>query len=160
MVSLKWCCGIKDGLRLIEPNERIGLGYLKMAKEALGTMNREKDKNLRFSMSAGYYSFYYSLYAIMQKIGIKCEIHACSLEFMKKILFDFYSKEDFDLIDRALIVRKNLQYYVDREANKSDLNLIWMKAYDFFVLSRDIFSKLNEDKIKFIRNKFQEENRK
>jgi uncharacterized protein (UPF0332 family) len=156
MDELNWCIKMKDGLRLIEPNKNLGVGYLKMAEEAIGTMNREKDKNLRFSMSAGYYSIYYSLYAIMQKIGIKCEIHTCSLAFMKKFLFEFYSQDFIDLIDKAFIVRKNLQYYVNKEVNKNDIKLILDKSYDFFVLSRDLFSKLSEKEIKEIRNKFQE----
>jgi len=156
MDELNWCIKMKDGLRLIEPNKNLGVGYLKMAEEAIGTMNREKDKNLRFSMSAGYYSIYYSLYAIMQKIGIKCEIHTCSFAFMKKFLFEFYSQDFIDLIDKAFIVRKNLQYYVNKEVNKNDIKLILDKSYDFFVLSRDLFSKLSEKEIKEIRNKFQE----
>lgn len=140
----------------MEPNERIGSGYLKMAEEAFGTMDRERKESVRFSISAGYYSIYYSLYAVMQKIGIRCDIHGCSLEFMKRFLSEFYSEKYFDLIDRALLVRRNLQYYVDRDVNKSDLNLIWDNVYDFFVLSRDVFSKLTSVKVDKIRKELQE----
>ncbi len=127
-----------------------------MAEEAFGTMDRERKESVRFSISAGYYSIYYSLYAVMQKIGIRCDIHGCSLEFMKRFLSEFYSEKYFDLIDRALLVRRNLQYYVDRDVNKSDLNLIWDNVYDFFVLSRDVFSKLTSVKVDKIRKELQE----
>jgi len=43
MVSLKWCCGQKDGIKLIEPNDNLAHGYLKMAEDSLGTMNRERE---------------------------------------------------------------------------------------------------------------------
>ncbi len=155
MVELNWCVKTNGGLKLVETCEKLGRGYLKMAEDAIGTMQREKDKNFRFSISAGYYSIYYSVYAIMQKLGFKCEIHSCSIEFVKTFLGEFYSRENLDFLKRALMIRNNLQYYVDREINKSDLDLIWKNSYDFFVLSRDIFSKLGEKKIKEIRNKFE-----
>lgn len=156
MVGITWCVKNKGGLKLAESNENLARGYLKMAEDAIGTMNREKDKNVRFSISAGYYSIYYSVYSLMQKIGVKCEIHACSIEFAKKFLGEFYSKKDLDLLEKSLIIRKNLQYYADRVVGESDLNLIWKNAYSFFILSRDILSKLNEKKVNDIRIKFKE----
>jgi uncharacterized protein (UPF0332 family) len=154
MEKLKWCIKNKSGLKLIEPSEKIGKGYLSMAEESLGTLVREKNKNVRAAVSAGYYSVYYSLYSIMQKIGVKCEIHTCSFEFMKKFLSGFYSKKECDFIELAFIARQNLQYYVDRNVNKEDIDLVLNKSYDFFVLSREIFSKLKNSEIKKIREDF------
>ena len=149
MDKLKWC--LKKGMVLIEPNERLAKGYLKMAEDSFGTMNREKDKNTVFSISAGYYLIYYSLYAVMQKIGIKCEIHSCSIEFMKLLVEDFYSKEDLELIEIAFSARNLLQYYVDKSVNKKDLEMVWNRAYGFFVKSRDILSKMDNSKLNKIR---------
>lgn len=56
MVSIKWCFRQRKGIKIIEPNENISKSYLEMADNAIGTMNRERDKNLVFSISAGYYS--------------------------------------------------------------------------------------------------------
>ncbi len=81
MVRLKWCCQQKNGIELIEPNENLTKGYLEMANNSIGTMNRERKYNLMFSISACYYSMYYSLYAVLMRIGIKCEIHSCTIEF-------------------------------------------------------------------------------
>ena len=147
MNKLNWCIKQAGGLRIVEPSEKLGVSYLKLSEEAIGTMQREKEKNMRFSISAGYYSIYYSVYAIMQKLGFKSEIHICSIKFVQEFLNEFYSDKDLELLERALMIRKNLQYYVDRTVNKEDLNLIWKNTYDFFVLSRDIFSKLNEKKV-------------
>jgi len=156
MGKIKWCFGKKEGIRLVEKNILIGKSYLKMAEEFIGTMRREKDKNIRAAVSSGYYSIYYSLYSIMQKIGIKCEIHSCSIEFMKVFLNEFYSSEDIELVERSFAVRNIMQYYVDRTVNKKEIDLIFNNSYEFFVLSRDIFSRINEDKIDEIRNKLQE----
>ncbi len=150
MDKLKWC--LRKGMVLVEPNERLAKGYLKMAEDSFGTMDREKDKNSVFSISAGYYLIYYSLYAVMQKIGVKCEIHSCSIEFMKLFLMDFYWEEDVRLIETAFSVRNTLQYYVDKMVNKKDLEMVWGEAYSFFVVSRDIILKLDDSKINKIRS--------
>jgi len=151
MVGLKWCCGQKDGIKLIEPNDNLVQGYLKMAEDSLGTMNREKKYNLMFSISACYYSMYYSLYAICMKIGIKCEIHSCTLEFMKKVLDKFYSKEDVRTIKKGFDARNIAQYHVEKIVSKEDSNSIIKKAPEFFNKSKEILSKLNEQDIKEIR---------
>ena len=75
MVTIDWCCKQSKGVHLVEPNENVSQGYFKLAESSIGTMNRERNKNDVFSISAGYYSMYYSLYSILMSIGIKCEIH-------------------------------------------------------------------------------------
>jgi len=153
MVSLKWCCRQKEGMKLIDPNDNLAQGYLKMAENALGTMNREKKYNLMFAISACYYSMYYSLYSVCMKIGIKCEIHSCTLEFMKKLLEDFYSKEDIKIIKKAFDARNIAQYYVDKIVQKEDSNYIMTNAPLFLNKSKEILAKINEKDIKEIREK-------
>ena len=70
MVAIDWCCKNKNGIRLIEPNENLAKAYTEMAKEALIVMTDVKDKSLRWSISSCYYSMYYSLYSILQKIKV------------------------------------------------------------------------------------------
>src|SRR3989344_4320878 len=101
MVNLKWCCKQRDGIKLIEKNENLSISYMKMAENALGTMNRERKYNLTFAISACYYSMYYSLYSVLMKMGIKCEIHSCTLEIMKKLLIGFYTQENMKTISKA-----------------------------------------------------------
>ncbi|MCK5625197.1 HEPN domain-containing protein [Candidatus Pacearchaeota archaeon] len=151
MVSLKWCCKQKQGIKLIEPNDNLAQGYLKMAKNSLGTMNREKEYNLMFAISACYYSMYYSLYSVCMKIGVKCEIHSCTLEFMKKVLTEFYSEEDVKIIKKAFDVRNIAQYYVGKVILKEDSDYILRKALSFINKSRDVLEKINEKDIKELR---------
>lgn len=153
MDKIDRCFKKEKGIKLVEPNQNLVKGYLKMAEDSIGTMQREKDKNIVFSVSAGYYAIYYSLYAVMQKIGIKCEIHSCSIEFLKSFLVDFYSEKDNDLVELAFSTRNILQYYVEVSVNKEDIKRVLDNAYDFFVKSRDIISRLNESKVNEIRKK-------
>ncbi len=64
MATINWCYRQSKGLRLIESNENVSESYLKLAESSIGTMNRERNKNDVFSISAGYYSMYYSLCSI------------------------------------------------------------------------------------------------
>lgn len=140
---------------MIEPNENLSNGYLIMAENALGTMNREKDKNLQFSISACYYSMYYSFYAILMKAGIKCEIHSCTLEIMGKLLKDFYSQDDIKLINKAFDVRNLAQYYVDKVIAKDDIDYIMSNAPYFCNKSKEIVGRINEKSIKEIRKEIE-----
>ena len=151
MVSIYWCCKQKSGIRKIEVNENLAESYLKMAENAIGTMNREKNYNLTFSISACYYSMYYSLYAILMKIGIKCEIHACTIEFMKQFLNKFYSQENIQLIKKAFDLRNISQYHVEKIINKKDSELIIEQAPSFVTKSKEILSQLNQNQINKIR---------
>ena len=153
MVNINWCYKQKDGIKLIEPNDNLAQGYVKMAEDALGTMNREKNFSLRFSVSACYYSMYYSLYAVLMKIGVKCEIHSCTLKFMEEFLSEFYSKDDIKIINKSFECRNTIQYYVDKVVQKSDSDLIISKAPFFHSKSKEILGKLNEHDIESIREK-------
>mgnify|MGYP001566630141 CR=1 FL=1 len=156
MVSLKWCCKQKDGIKIVNPNDNLALGYIKMAEDSLGTMNREKPYNRTFAVSACYYSMYYSLYSVCAKIGVKCEIHNCTIEFMKQILNEFYSKKDLNIIKKAFDIRIIVQYYVDKIVDSNDINLIFSIAPLFVSKTKEILMKINEDKIKEIRRKIEE----
>ncbi len=158
MVSIKWCCKQKDGIRLIEPNDNLAESYMKMAEDALGTMNREKNYNLNFAISACYYSMYYSLYSVLMKIGIKCEIHSCTLEFMKFALSEFYSKDDIKIIKKAFNARSIAQYYVDKIVSKEDSDFIIEKASYFISKSKEVLSMINQQDIEKIRKKLKELN--
>lgn len=156
MVNINWCCKQKDGIRLVEPNENLAESYIKMADEALGTMNRERNYNLKFAISACYYSMYYSLYAVMMKIGVRCEIHSCTLEFMKFALGNFYSQEDIKIIKKAFDARGIAQYYVDKIVAKEDSDFIMEKAPYFINKSKEVLAKINQKDIERIRKIIEE----
>ena len=151
MVSLNWCCKQKDGIRIVEPNDNLAQGYIEMVENALGTMNRERNYNSMFAISACYYSMYYSLYAILMKIGIKCEIHSCTLKFMKAMLLNFYADDEIKTIKKAFDARNIAQYYVDRIVSKEESNFIMAQAPLFISKSKEILSKINKDDSKDIR---------
>ena len=120
-VTLSWCCRKENGLKLLDaPNDSLAQGYLTQAENALGTMNRERNYNRQFAISACYYSMYYALYAVLMRLGVRCEIHSCTIEFAKQLLKDLYTQEEIKAIKKAFDCREIAQYYVDRIVSKAD----------------------------------------
>lgn len=150
MVTIKWCFNVKNGLELITPNENMSISYLKMAEESMVMIKKNEESRI-WSTSTSYYTMYYCLYSLMMKLGIKCEIHQCSIEFMKHFLNDFYSGEEIDLIKTAFEIRNSLQYYPDKLIDESKIELIKKGSVDFFVKTKTILAMINEKRSKEVR---------
>ncbi|MFH1917681.1 MAG: hypothetical protein ABIJ14_01045 [Nanoarchaeota archaeon] len=155
MVSINWCLKIKNGLELVGPNENMANSYLKMAEESLRAIKNNQESKI-WTASTSYYTMYYSLYAVMMKIGVKCEIHKCSIEFMKKFLLGFYSGEDVGLIETAFESRNDLQYYPNQLVNEDKLKIVREGAVDFFVKTKGVLAKINDKQVNEIRKNFEE----
>ena len=153
MDKIKWCAGKKEGLSLIEPNSNLAEAYLKKAEEALESMRVNVIKD--WKISTAYYTIYFSLYSVLIKIGIKCEIHSCTLEFAKRFLGEFFSEEELDFTEDSLKARIDSQYYVDRTVPDEQYSKMIKKAPEFLVKCKSILIKLNEKKTNEIRKEFQ-----
>src|SRR3990167_4874031 len=155
MDKIKWCAGKKEGLGLIEPNSDLASAYIKKAEEALESMRVNIIKD--WKISTAYYTIYFSLYAILTKIGIKCEIHSCTIEFAKKFLKDYFEETELDFMEDSLKARIDSRYYIDRTVPDEQFNKMIQKAPEFLVKCKSILIKLNEKKINEIRDKFKME---
>jgi len=150
MVSIKWCMKQKNGIKLVEPNDNMSSSYIKMAEESIGILNNVQKSNI-WTATTSYYIFYYSLYSLMLKIGVKCEIHLCSIEFMKKFLASLYNKKDIDMMEKTFSARIDLQYYSDRPVNQLVIEQSKRYCKEFFIKTKDIISKITESQILSIR---------
>mgnify|MGYP001568106353 FL=1 len=107
--KLSWCFRLKDGLRMAEPNERLAKSYLEQAKSSLLRAEKDlNDKDLLWSTVAIYYAEYYALYSFLQRIGVKCENHACSILTVTLLLGEDKTKT----INQHKSKRIDAQYYV------------------------------------------------
>lgn len=153
MDKIEWCAGKKEGLRLIEPNSDLAEAYLKKAEEALESMRVNVIKD--WKISTAYYTLYFSLYSILIKIGIKCEIHSCTISFANRFLRGFLSEEDLDFTEDSLKARIDSQYYIDRTVPDEQYTKMIRNAPQFLVKCKSILIKLNEKKVNEIRKEFQ-----
>jgi len=149
MDQIRWCLNQKNGIELVKPSDNLRNAYIIKAEEALDTLRTSKSKD--WQLTAAYYTLYHGIYSLLMKIGLKCEIHSCTIEFAKRFLKNHFSNEDFELIDKALSARINSQYYVNRRVPDQKYDLIIEKTPSFLVKCKN--AVLEEKEIKEIRNK-------
>ena len=152
MVSINWCLKQKHGIEITAPNQNMAESYLEMAEESITVLSNIKKSNI-WTATTSYYIFYYSLYALMLKIGIKCEIHACSLEFMKQYLSEYYTREDVNMIEQSFGARINLQYYANRVVDEETIDKCRSYCKNFFIKTKDILSTITDEQVQAIRTR-------
>ena len=143
--KLKWCFKIKDGSKLVEPNERLSKSYLEHAKSSLLRAKKDfEDNDLLWATVAIYYAEYYALYSFLQKIGVKCENHSCSILIVGLLL----GESKIKIINKHKGKRINAQYYmkVDQE-NKIKFMLTEAQHFisEFDELVSNLFNKEIEE---------------
>ena len=156
MVSIEWCLKKKNGLELIEENKTMADSYMKMADESIKVLQNIQESKLWIATTA-YYIFYYALYALMMRLGVKCEIHACSLEFMKQYLGTIYDEKDNEMINKAFSARIDLQYYTDRPIDDNMIEEVKKYCKKFFIKTKDRLAVITDKQVLEIREAIRKE---
>lgn len=152
MDKLNWCKKQKTGIKIINRNDNLCEEYVKKAENALRAVQNLGD-NPEWQISSAYYAMYFSLYAILMKIGIKCEIHSCSIEIMKELLHQYFTEDEIDLVQKSLTARIDVQYYVDRIIEENVRKNMALKASEFHLSCKEVISKITIKEINEIRSK-------
>ena len=150
--KIRWCFKIKDGLKIAEPNENLSKSYFNLAKSSL--LKAEKDlneKDLLWATVAIYYAEYYALYSFLQKIGIKCENHFCSINLIGLLLGENKTKTINEHKDRRI----DAQYYL-KIGQEDKIKIMLQEAKIFVSEFSDIISNLTKEEIAFYRKKLDE----
>jgi len=150
MEKIEWCKSVKGGIELIEPNDNLSDGYILKAEESLEVMQKTRDSR-DWSVSTAYYSMYFSLYSILMKIGVKCEIHACTIEFMKRFLSSYFTPAECRFMADSLQARVDTQYYVDRKVKDKFIDEMLATAPRFLVKCKETLARIKESEISTIR---------
>lgn len=146
--KLQWCCTLKDGLRIVEPNERLARSYVQEAKSSLARADQNfKDRDLLWTTVVIYYAEYYALYSFLQRIGVKCENHFCSIEAVSVLL----GKEKTDIINSHKDKRIDAQYYM-RVGKEEQVKKMLQEAKQFVSEFDERVSTINEKEISVFRN--------
>ena len=146
MDKFNWCKKQKNGIVLIKENENLAKAYFSKSQGSLETMQLAKAKD--WKISAAYYSMYFAVYALCMKVGIKSEIHSCTLQIAKTF---FLEKEDAELLEVAFRARNDAQYYVDKDVNSKTFQEVINSAARFVTKCKRICAALSEERVKEIR---------
>ena len=153
--GLNWCFKIKDGIKITESNERLSKSYLEQAKSSLLKAEKDlADKDFLWTTVAVYYAEYYALYSFLQKIGVKCENHYCSILAVSFLL----GEEKTRKINEHKEKRIDAQYYM-KFGQESKIKEMLQDAKIFVSAFDEIVSNLNEKEIQDYRNKIIETTR-
>ena len=145
---------IQNGkLELVQPSEEIKLSYIQKSESHLLSAKILLQNNLlEESVSMAYYSMYHMLIALLFRTGIKCENHTASIQLLKEI-FNLNNEE----ILFAKKERIDKQYYIDFNITKEETSQMIEKADIFNKELLDFIDKLNTQKIKEYRERFEKE---
>jgi len=150
MVDLEWCKKQNKGISLVEPNNNLCNEYIKSAEETLGILKELENKSDMWLATAKYYCEYFIAYALLMRLGIKCEIHDCTIELCK-----FLEKENllpkgtYNKLEKDKKLRIDNQYYLKNikvKINHSEL-------VKFVLDIKEITSSITIEKINKIRAK-------
>lgn len=144
MKKIHWCKTQSSGIRFVEPSSNLYKAYIQKAKSALIMLSAaiEKDQ-LEWIATTSYYARYFTSYAVLQKFGLKCEIHDCTITLLK-----FLTTQQFaDQLDKAKDDRIALQYQIQNHPDEKNIIKRAKKAYDFVVQLTE-YTQNNESNIR------------
>ena len=151
--NLSWCLKQKRGIRIIEPNPNLTKAYMKKAISALNTMTAAlKINETDWILTTAYYARYFALYALLMKMGIKSEIHDCTINLAKllsnnSILTDSLMED----IAKAKQTRIDTQYYVEKEQNPKTIKRQVEAARQFVLETEKAVENITPEQINNIR---------
>lgn len=149
MKQISWCKEQKNGIKLIEPSDNLSEEYLNNAEDSMKVLRHiYPTQSTMWLATTKYYIEYFAVYSILMKIGIKCEIHDCTLSLIKlleeKGLFE---KGTYGALKKDKELRIDNQYYLKNKEVEIDFE----KLSNFLLMIRKILNNLNKDNINKIR---------
>jgi uncharacterized protein (UPF0332 family) len=147
--KLNWCKKLKNGIKLIEPNENISNSYLEQSLNTLKKVSQLIEEiDFLWATVRIYYADYYALYSFLQGIGIKCENHECSIILTKKIIKNI----DINIIEKHKQNRIDSQYYL-KYVDKNKLINSYNESKLFILEFKELINNLDQKGISDYRNK-------
>jgi uncharacterized protein (UPF0332 family) len=138
---------------IIQPNENLTKAYLKKAVSALNTMNAALEiRETDWIITTAYYARYFALYALLMKMGIKSEIHDCSIAIARLLTEKgILEKGLASDISNSKQARIDIQYYVERELDQAFVRRDVENARYFVLELEKVIENMTADRIEEVR---------
>lgn len=149
---LKLCLKQNKGIRITKPSENMVRAYLEKSKNALKSMEINAKVGItEWVVSTSYYAKYFAVYALLAKIGAKCEIHDCTIALFDYLFSDSVPKEVIKELKRSKEDRVEMQYYTQEIT--VDLEQLMKKAKKFVLDIEKIIDNLNPERTTAVQKK-------
>ena len=144
--KIKWCFKIKEGLKIVEPNDDLSKLFLNESKLSLKRAEKcFQEGDLLWTTVVLYYAEYYAIYSFLLKIGIKSENHSCSIAIVEYII------GNVNTIIKQRGKRIDAQYYMRTGKNK-EVGIMLKEAKVFVGFYDNLISNLNQKEIEQFRS--------
>jgi uncharacterized protein (UPF0332 family) len=154
MRTINWCKEQPRGIKLIEPNLNLSEEYYGNAEESLKVLRSiTETKSNMWLATTKYYIEYFAVYSVLMKIGIKCEIHDCTISLVRFLEEEaVLEKGTSKLLGKDKELRIDNQYYLKNKHVEIDFE----QLSDFILSIKNSLDNLTDDQIEDIRKKIRE----
>ena len=152
--NLLWCIRQKRGIKLVTPNDNLRREYLRKARSSLNMLDAAVERSeADWIITTAYYARYFALYALLQKCGIKSEIHDCSIELLRLFVErGVVGEEALEDLAASKKLRIEAQYYVREALERKDLLSTAKSARESVISLEEAIERITEQEISQIRD--------
>ncbi|MBM3199919.1 hypothetical protein FJZ53_03190 [Candidatus Woesearchaeota archaeon] len=151
MSRISWCKEQEKGIKLVSPNDNLSKEYFQNAEESLKVLRSIKgtESNMWLATTK-YYTEYFAVYSVLMKIGIKCEIHDCTISLARLL-----EKEGVIHQGIAKTLQKDKELRIDNQyyLKNRHVEINFEKISRFIISVKDSLDKLNLERINRVRTK-------
>jgi len=145
MVNLDWCKKQRLGIKLVRPSTNLFKEYIENAEESIRVLAsiRGTESNMWLATTK-YYVEYFTAYAFLMRVGVKSEIHDCTIKVFKKL--EQAGKISFkvsDRLGRGKELRIDNQYYLKNRPVQVDIG----ELRNFVLKIKQATEELSEEDI-------------
>jgi len=152
---LKWCLSQSKGIKLVNPSENMARAYLQKTRNALKSMEVNAKAGItEWAVSASYYAKYFAVYAILSKVGVRCEIHDCTIALFNYLFSDKVPPKVIQELKQSKEDRIEMQYY-SRDITV-DIDKLMAQTKFFILEIEKIIDSLNSEKIASLQNRLRD----
>ena len=154
MRTINWCKKQDAGIKIQEPNDNLSQEYYENAEESLKVLRSiTKTQSNMWLATTKYYVEYFAVYSVLMKIGIKCEIHDCTIALAKFLENEeVIEKGTLRILEKDKGLRIDNQYYLKNRPVDIDFE----KLSDFMLSIKRSLDRLDDKKIKELREKIKD----
>jgi uncharacterized protein (UPF0332 family) len=100
-------------------------------------------------VATSYYAKYFAIYVLFSKIGIKCEIHDCTIALFESLFAEAFPKQLLDDLKQAKEERVEAQYYTSE--TPIDSREVITKTTDFVLTIEEFPDGLSLERVAELR---------
>lgn len=149
MEKIIWCKKQRGGIRIIRPNNNLAKEYFENAEESMKVLRSiHSTRSNMWLATTKYYIEYFAAYSILMKLGIKCEIHDCTIEVVK-----FLEKQGVMKMGLGKILEDDKELRIDNQYYLKNRPVLidFANLSSFLVSVRDVLDSIDYRTIEQVR---------